>query len=498
MSKALYTAVLAFLVCGVVTGPANCQLVNRPDSDPAKLQPTYTPAANSVKLNPAWVSKQFLSVQMTSDPDASLNTIFFAGANHHLWKVQLDGSGLEDLGGVALTSAPAPIRSVLPDVYTAPTQYWIFYRGPNYHLWVSTHDGQPAIWSAPQDLGGVSLRSNPTAFWIGESSNEKKFNVFYAGPNLHLWTNSYVGGPDGWRGPEDLGGVELTSDPFVVACRERDGYHNGMCVFYRGPNHHLWKNQWQHDLGWSAPEDLGGVVLSGAPTAFNPGSQIEVYYPAANGELIWSQWGSTWSAPFDLGVKISTRPSAANQSQVFYQGTDGTLWTAQEPAPVYAPPSQAGITFTAAPNNGYINVGQAATLTWTVHNCGSNCKAHMEGKVGLNYADVGFEANVLPTGSMTVHPTSTQTKYTITSSGSGGGASANLVVTLAPSSAPPNGQTFYFKLTNAQSTILPCFADAVIANSQAMAEQLLKNAWGGYAITPITAQEMTSACPAPF
>jgi hypothetical protein len=48
-----------------------------------------------------------------------------------------------------------------------------------------------------------------------------------------------------------------------------DGGH-GVDLFYRGPNGHLWTNWWDGRL-WSAPTDLGGVELSSEPPAIAGG-----------------------------------------------------------------------------------------------------------------------------------------------------------------------------------------------------------------------------------
>jgi len=88
--------------------------------------------------------------------------------------------------------------------------------------------------------------------------------VFYRGPHGHLWTSWWDGG-QWWSAPTDLGGVELSSEPAAIA-----GGPHGIDVFHRGPNNHLWTSWWPNQPGgqfWSAPADLGGEALTSAPTA---------------------------------------------------------------------------------------------------------------------------------------------------------------------------------------------------------------------------------------
>src|SRR5690242_10719403 len=69
-------------------------------------------------------------------------------------------------------------------------------------------------WSKPADLGGVELGSAPAAV----SSGRHMLDVFYQGPNKHLWTSWWPDKPSSqwWSGPTDLGGVELTSPPVAI------------------------------------------------------------------------------------------------------------------------------------------------------------------------------------------------------------------------------------------------------------------------------------------
>ncbi len=231
-----------------------------------------------------------------------------------------------DLGGASLNSGPAAVTG-------GHNPIDVFYRGPNDHLWTSWWDGG-AWWSAPADLGGVNLTSEPSAVAGGAHA----LDVFYRGPNNHLWMSSWPDKPGSpwWSGAADLGGVALTSAPAAVT-----GGQHKMDVFYRGPNNHLWMSFWPDKPGspwWSAPADLGGVALSSAPAAVANGQHtLDVFYVGPNGHLWMSFWpdkpGSQWwSAATDLGGgAVTSAPVAVANAQhkidVFYRGPNNHLWT---------------------------------------------------------------------------------------------------------------------------------------------------------------------------
>src|SRR5262249_11100371 len=114
----------------------------------------------------------------------------------------------------------------------------VFYVGPNGHLWTSWWPDKPGSqwWSGATDLGGDAVTSAPAAV----ANALHKIDVFYRGPNHHLWTRWL---PDSGAAT-DLGGVELNSGPGAVgAARDK------IDVFYRGPNNHLWTS-WFPDQPW--------------------------------------------------------------------------------------------------------------------------------------------------------------------------------------------------------------------------------------------------------
>ena len=82
-----------------------------------------------------------------------------------------------------------------------------------------------------------------------------------------------------------------------------DGQHR-IDVFYRGPNGHLWTSWWDGGQWWSAPTDLGGVELSPEPAALTGGPYgIDVF--AARITIIGPAGGQT-NQEVSFGVRLPT------------------------------------------------------------------------------------------------------------------------------------------------------------------------------------------------
>jgi hypothetical protein len=170
------------------------------------------------------------------------------------------------------------------------------------------------------------------------------------------------------------------------------------------------------------------------------------------------------------------------------------------PPPATTNPGTLISKFEASPNNGYINAGSSATLSWQVQHCGTTCIVRLEGKDGLNYKDTIMMANVPLSGSLNVQPTrSTETKYTIRALGGGGSAQKSLVVQLFRAPDAPSGSVFYFKAINplgsTQYVGLTCYTFALYAPNESVAKQMAQAQNIGLTVTGIGPNEFTIACP---
>ena len=124
--------------------------------------------------------------------------------------------------------------------------------------------------------------------------------------------------------------------------------------------------------------------------------------------------------------------------------------------------------FKALPNDGYIRVGDSATLTWQVSGCEVNCSVSLQGREGLGNLVLDMPY-VPPTGSQQVTPRF-NTTYTLTAITTGGDRdSREKEVRLY--GGTPTGSLFYFKMTSPQSWVTPCKTITIYAPDQTTAKK---------------------------
>jgi len=157
-------------------------------------------------------------------------------------------------------------------------------------------------------------------------------------------------------------------------------------------------------------------------------------------------------------------------------------------APPRLPPNITS--FTASPDNVFINVGGTANLSWQVSFCGSDCVVSLQGREGLGN-NVLNVPRLSASGSKTVNP-HFNTFYTLRAVNSAGSTAKEKEVKLHGSA--PSWSLFYFKMTNSGSTVTPCFTLAIRAQDEATAKRIAEQTNGGYTATPISANQFTNAC----
>jgi len=169
-----------------------------------------------------------------------------------------------------------------------------------------------------------------------------------------------------------------------------------------------------------------------------------------------------------------------------FNGMTTTLHVFYEVTP--APPTIES--FDAAPNNGYVNVGSSAILSWKV-SCFHHCNYSLQGEDGLN--KVLNLPNVSSIGSLSVKP-AWNTKYTLTATNDVGSVSKDKWVTLYNGGqGQPAESVFYFKMTW-QGGVNPCFTLAIYAPDAQTAKALAENENGGYTATQIDQTQFLTAC----
>jgi len=154
--------------------------------------------------------------------------------------------------------------------------------------------------------------------------------------------------------------------------------------------------------------------------------------------------------------------------------------------------------FSAAPNNGYINAGTPAILSWDA-DCGIGSTLC---NVALRGADdaPGYKHQVLfvpaltLSGKIQVRPTQGFTRYTLTVTNLTGGAKTEKSLEVQLYNAPNvSGKVFYFKMTGS-STVTRCFTLAIYAPDAATAKQLAEVQNGGFTATEIDEQQFLQGC----
>jgi hypothetical protein len=225
-------------------------------------------------------------------------------------------------------------------------------------------------------------------------------------------------------------------------------------------------------------------------------------YSASNGWIhvmgaLHQQYGAFWSSNDDLApgiVKVGIGED--DDSDVIYATDDGGIHVFV-PAPAVPPVPPPTITMFTASSNGYVNMGTPVQLSWKVDQCNAPCNISLVGFDGFNYSHVQTpqKTGLANPSSLTVTTTDTQTKFTLSASGSNGNASPqSLVVTLAPnSSSCANCMWFYFKLTNPNSESRPCFTQAAWAKDEPTAESQVRDP--AYTVTRTDYDGFINGCP---
>jgi hypothetical protein len=153
-------------------------------------------------------------------------------------------------------------------------------------------------------------------------------------------------------------------------------------------------------------------------------------------------------------------------------------------------------TLTASPNNGYINLGDTATLTWAVANCQPGCNVTVQGTIDASAQPIVFSRGHLPaSGSLPVTPTgATLTHYTLTAQDAAGTAPPKTVTVQVYAPAPASCNWFFFQMKNSSSTVTPCFGLAICATDADTAKKIAQQQNQGYTATDVSYQQFVQGC----
>jgi surface antigen len=256
------------------------------------------------------------------------------------WTWSMNGTTVAPLGGDPVVGwlrsgsppPPGPTRPVLtssPSTAVTPdgSTQTVFWKGADSHLWEAWYTR--GSWHGPADFTSLgTLLSSPSVAITKAGSIQ---TVFWQGVNHHLYEAWYTGS---WHGPADWtaawGGLgPLSSAPSTVTTSD-----GSQMVFWRGPDNRLWE-AWYTQGTWHGPIDLQSVgALASAPsvTVTPDGRTQRVFWKGTDGLLTEAWFTGRWNGPLQFGnfgavasaPSVTVTPDGSTQL-VFWQGTDNHL-----------------------------------------------------------------------------------------------------------------------------------------------------------------------------
>jgi hypothetical protein len=270
------------------------------------------------------------------------------------------------------------------------------------------------------------------------------------------------------------------------------------------------------------------VTTGGTYVQVVPGTKVMILVGAKNGNGVQSLWVRFKHGSSVTEATVTASPDASGQVPTTLEilGTNGAGGAgtqpivlqdspAQGPVPLPASIEVKAISFTGLTeeysvnylpwwrgatiksfeaSRTYVNIGDPVEFSWTIIGTHAFTKIALEGldADGAVEGRTGLAAG----GTFTAYPmrrTLTKYKLTVSDIHNGTLATREIDVTITNSKFV-QGQVFYFKMSNPQSVVTPCFTLALFAPDVATAEQLAKSRNGNYAAMEISAQEYFDGC----
>lgn len=336
-----------------------------------------------------------------------------------------------------------------------------------YHRWQSTVNGE---WDGWHTLGGHDIRSITTAL-----NADGRLEVFAIGGNNVIYSISQVianGGFGNWR---TIGGHDIQQ---IVVRPNRDGRLELFALGSDQAVYNIWQVVPNGSFGnWNG---LGGSKIKAIDIVKDRQGRLNLFALGSNSALYQKSQviaGGGWPIPWN---NLGTPTFGAGSS------------LPNHPQPAQTPPIN--VSFSTVPSSGYINIGATVRLVWNVKNCGNNCVVNLKGWNGLGYSTEILNKNTVAAGQLTIQPTETNTKYTITASGTNGSSNKSVDIAWAPNSGTaPSCTYFFFKMTGS-SSVTPCFMTAVCAANLTAAIAKAQNESQGYTATQVTQQVFQNGC----
>lgn len=244
------------------------------------------------------------------------------GSVRYLPNAVLGSSVWQNLGGVVVDT-PAVVEM-------SPARLDIFGVGPSRKIFqnVINNSSGNTTWN---DLGG-GASSNVVAI----SKSPGTMDLFVLGFDGGIWTKSWNG--SSWT-PSPTTWTPINSGFFSGQISAVSWGNNRIDLFALGqssidssPVWHVW---WSPSTGWSAPNNLQGVVVGGVIAVSKGPNQIDLFARSPSGDIWQKTWngGPTWlpsNAGWNpLGGDMMEPPAATTVNgtiDIVARGKEGQLW----------------------------------------------------------------------------------------------------------------------------------------------------------------------------
>ncbi len=212
---------------------------------------------------------------------------------------------------------------------------YVYWRGSDGNVWTTVWTG--SAWKPPEQIarpegGGYAMREGTTPGVVMDPTTRNQF-VYFQGTDGGLWTLSYSGG---WHSTPLFGQLAPGASPAVV----RDLNTGSQYVYWRGSDGNVWTTVWTGSK-WKEPELIkrpegGGYAIR---EGTNPGVVIDpsrnqfVYFQGTDGGLWTLSYAGGWQIR-GLGGQLApgaspavVRDPSTGSQYVYWRGSDGNMWT---------------------------------------------------------------------------------------------------------------------------------------------------------------------------
>ena len=404
----------------------------------------------------------------------------------------------------------------------------LFYSSSDQHWWLGQFSGTQLSWSLVGNTAGFGTMADSRPMWTGSFSLAAQQSaqhevLMYSPGDTTWWLGQFTTGGLTWVQVGNTAGFGQVGDGRPFWTGNFTGTGQTDILFYSPSDKNWWVGHLTSmlQLVWSVAGNTAGFgqVYDGRPffsgNFSGNGRTDMLFYSPGDGNWFIGQFSGTsltWSlAGSSSGFgDISAKPMWAlpmtdtvRDSVLFYSPPDGNwfvgdlpgghlTWTYvgnTKPAP---PPPKPTVTKPHIASFGATTTadgqGGSITFTWQVTSA-APCTVSLTGQVGLT--SILNIPSVPLSGSRTVQAGQSG-QYVLWAQNDGGLDTWVQYVAVGPPAGP--SQWYWFKMTNPDNAVQPCFTEAYFAPDQDTAKSWAEGRNVGYTATPISVDDMNTAC----